>query len=756
MEKFPSFRPVEEPQQVESNPEQREEFEFDEEEFGRIFDPNLPSDGELMFFWGAFEDEDDEGGLLEDSTISPDFSRFRESRYFSEEGAWAIWNYISQTELKLEREEEQEIGQIEKELEEEMPLWMRREAEDNLDALKEKREKRERIRNGVFGSDELSDFNIEITSDDRFYFQRRFVFDILREVGTTESIDKLTDIIQGQTSHIYRNSLSDLFSKINPEYASQKLLEELQRLDSTKKEDWPHDLYRKDIGNILYQLELGKIGISEEGVEYFGKLYDLGEDNNPDYFANRISPNGDVGIFDQEQNLKRFFNLGELSGEAETVHAQTFEITHDMLFSPRKDETEEERVERERLRDEFCQNYFKFYSNDFFEKTGVAFNNFNLKEQGQFLLFLKDADAEKQERAFELVKKYGEDAFRAFLSLEHGEEMGESIFTLGEQLKSATAMRVFRKYADILDEIHDAEEFLRVSGVNEMENQEEIISQISYNLSRSGKDLLKNFSTRAEKENKDEAQLLEQLRKVESETTLMAAVFKTLKEENSDFDIEALEDTSIEIVSGEDLLQNENHIERMRKVYAKNYANYPEEFQKIILDSFRRKLEDPNTRFYVLKHADEVVGFDSFTKNEDHLYFGSFNVDTNFAGSKLGTAMMEKTLDEEAKQARIEADGNPKEAIARGYINKKGFVGVGFANIGGVDSLHLVRDDLQEKITLDRQERTLSFDEPFSFDLSDGFVITCIEADPDTRTYTCTLEKQIAVPQKSQNQEMAA
>lgn len=239
-----------------------------------------------------------------------------------------------------------------------------------------------------------------------------------------KTVDALTDYLtKDHRAFGHSQELTKCFEKTDINYSAQKLLAVLRDAET---DPWA----RKLATNILYRLEFGRLGISPEGVKYLERMYDLGELNNPDYFAQRLTRNGEVGIFNENKELIKYFKLSDLSSSEGKVKAHVLSFAYETLFIPQVGESDTERTQREKALEEFKQNYFSFFDDRFFQDTGVAFNNFSFLEQGKFLQFVEQADEIKKQKTYDFVKKYGEDGFRAFLSLEYGQEYGEVLMSL--------------------------------------------------------------------------------------------------------------------------------------------------------------------------------------------------------------------------------------------------------------------------------------------------------------------------------------
>ena len=219
--------------------------------------------------------------------------------------------------------------------------------------------------------------------DPKYRYNSR-ILDVLSEVGTRKSIDTLTNFIEYEedSAFIYKYDLLRVFEKIDINYAVGNLL---KLLKSSNVE------VQRRAGKFLFNLEVGKIGISDEGVKYLEKIFDLGEFNNPNFLVNRLTADGDIGIFDEGGVLQKFFkvDVNDLISDDNIIIPEVLEFTYETLFFSKDGETEEERIKREKYLQEFKKSYFDFYDDEFIKRTGVRFNNLGFKEQGQFLIYYK-------------------------------------------------------------------------------------------------------------------------------------------------------------------------------------------------------------------------------------------------------------------------------------------------------------------------------------------------------------------------------
>ena len=213
--------------------------------------------------------------------------------------------------------------------------------------------------------------------------------------------------------------------KIGPDLGLGMLL---SKLDSESP------IERAISAEILFRLELGKIGVSEKGAKYLGKIYDLGKYNDPDFFVRRLNNSGLMAVLAQEGSIEGVFPL-DLYAKGDVIQAEVRQLMSQELFLPRADETPQQRQQREQYLQLFLENYESIFNDDFFEDTSVRLNSLDLHEQGWFLLhYLELSKKEDQVSLVKLknfVKEYGEYGLKSFLALEYGGS-GEDIISFSE------------------------------------------------------------------------------------------------------------------------------------------------------------------------------------------------------------------------------------------------------------------------------------------------------------------------------------
>ncbi|MEI6498581.1 MAG: methyltransferase domain-containing protein [bacterium] len=270
---------------------------------------------------------------------------------------------------------------------------------------------------------------------------------LIRSGATLDENDLefLVDIAINSTETNYLSQIAELVSS-SPDVAARILLSILQNPQS-------HEVQRHISLSLLYRIELGRIGISKDGVEYLTRKFDLGEYNDPNYSVYRGSSRGDILVFDEAGAIKGFFKLemSDFIGDQVTIQKKLQEITIDILFTPEADETPEQRVNKLQLIEEFKNNYLNTYKELFSgdnDQIPFHFNNLSLSEQGFALKFLNShpEDDPVRQKFFNFIEKYGEDGLRAFRSIEFDPKAGEKILEIGTHLSPIEVKRLFKEY----------------------------------------------------------------------------------------------------------------------------------------------------------------------------------------------------------------------------------------------------------------------------------------------------------------------
>ena len=406
----------------------------------------------------------------------------------------------------------------------------------------------------------------------------------------------------------------------------------------------------------------------------------MGELNNPDYFAQRLTAKGDVGIFDDRKILQKYFNLGDLTAEEKIIQPQIHDFVYETLFFGKEGESKAERQKREQYLKEFKENYFQFYDDDFFKKTGVRFNNLDFKEQSWFLIYYKNANDQKKDILLDFVKVHGENGLKTFLSLENGEEMGDRILAIGKDIDSISAGLIFNKYAEIVDSVgtirEEVDGLLKSGGKSISSEQIELISQ---NLISRANRLLVDFSKR-----KNEGGIVDQLENYRLDLVLSAAFFKVLKQSGAeikpeDFKGVAFESKATAEISPEELAQ-------MLKIYEDNYSvnhKYSDEHRNKLVNDFKEKIQSrrDDVVVYMCKMDEKIIVFNAFEDSANTNRRGTaFNAIKPVEGSPFAKEFLERSLGKEMASGRtVEVDCDPRSPMSEYYVDR-GFIVKGMAD----------------------------------------------------------------------------
>ena len=474
--------------------------------------------------------------------------------------------------------------------------------------------------------------------------------------------------------------IMDIFNK-NPSLAADHLLKIIRNKEES-------DFTKRVAFNNLLYLEFGKIGISRDGLIYLGKKYDLKEFNNENFFAHRCTKNGEIAIFDEEKKVVGYFQLEDLESPDNTK-ATVINFTIETLFYAKPDETPEEKKEREKILEEFKNKYFDTYLKDFYEKTGVHFNNLSFKEQGWFLWFLNNITDSEKEQLFNFISTYKENGLRTFLSLEHSKDTGLEIIKLGENLEPELAEKVFSIYSKLIDKIEDVEKIINDFFTNTANTDLEE-NRVTYEISRRASLVLQNFIEQSQNRDPKDIELTElktELEKINIDLITFLSVFKSAFQNKEKIDFSEVRGLDFKAISGNELSSEDKA--NLFAVFSKNYTHEPEfierfhEFLHPTTSEGEEKLA--KNKFYILNKFDENKKTNttlSFLRLEDlpngHKYFAACNVNRDFQGAGIGGQVIQQSVGEASKTQQVDATFPPQSVIGTFYIDKVGFVATGF------------------------------------------------------------------------------
>jgi N-acetylglutamate synthase-like GNAT family acetyltransferase len=510
------------------------------------------------------------------------------------------------------------------------------------------------------------DFNDGVNLDE-IIMLNRLIQHIAPYTGDRKVADKIIQFIT-----VFRELVTkyagNALSQIDAQYSAGRLLDVIR---SAK-----YSGLKEDAARVLYRLELGQMPISAQGVEYLGRLYDLGEQNNPGHFARRLTAEGDIGIFDEEKKLTGYFQLGDLSSVEKSVKAEVFKFAYETLFVGMPDETEEERTQRMVYLAEFQENYFSLTNDEIFEQTGVRLNNLSFKEQGWFLIYYNKATEGEKQRLKLFLQKFGEDGLKTFFALEADSASGEAILAIGEKLDANVAEPIFNKFNEIANIVHKIRQQVAEIFGNDADSFEADLSTIATNTLKRGCALLKRFAQLANTADTDETTLtqntaLAELQHMRADVILFAASFKQAVVGHK-MDFEEIKGLDFESKDSSKLSEDERA--EMERIFVANRPGYTSELLAKMREDFNHALNSEGKRFYIVSHDGAMVSFMRFNELENgNTYFGSFNVRPEARGSSIGLSFLKTVIEKEGAKKTLEAVVYVENPILRHYLDDFGF-----------------------------------------------------------------------------------
>lgn len=379
-------------------------------------------------------------------------------------------------------------------------------------------------------------------------------------------------------------------------------------------------------------------------------------------------------------------------------------------------------VSEERAR-ELAQLYESFTSlrmRNFFEDFfGFSLTNIPFRAQLQFIDYVHD----KSRDDIEVIRSFINQAetplakahrFTVFLALENSLPP-ETLYRVSQTLPVPIADKVFEKYAEIVSAENSIEKLLSHKDGQNKSVSKKSTKDISKKLLQQGCELLIEM---AETKNLDEPTLLAKLEGLQVNIELLRTAFKTMKENGEDVSFEDFQDLDWQTALFPEQISEQSKWQ-MKKIYMENYPSpaYTPEFRTTLLSGLDARFQNPDCRFYLLRHKDgRIIGFNAFhntgvdKEGHEHVYFGAFNVSKEFSQSKLGETILDTTLKVEGNNKITDAHCDSRSPISDKYL-RSGFVATEFESISGSPSFSITRDaDLNKVLLTKRTAKTMTID----------------------------------------------
>lgn len=498
----------------------------------------------------------------------------------------------------------------------------------------------------------------------------------LAEYGSRDTVDNVIKLAEQYGSSVTMH-IARACERIDAPYAAKCMLEKVR---APKKDNETEDQLRYRVSmfsRLLYRLELGKVGISDNVVTYLEKQYDLQNSEEGLDFARRITGDGKIGLFDKDGALQGFIELGDLGDGEKQRQAKVLEVSRDLLFSDPNTPDE--------IRQQFLKEYTNFYEHIFGEKGSVRMSDLTLREQVWMYQYSKNTAPEDWGKIGQLKEEFGIDGVKVFIAGEQNADIGKRILAFVENtaVERATKERLFRAYGAIVSELdfvgQRTKDFFKNSTEQELDTR-----AVTNEMAKRAYRILDNAMSSYEGGNDTEA-TDRMVQAVRRDVVSFAAIFKTLFKGKEHIDISLVRGLDLETKQATEL----SNIERkqMEEIAYTNFATGDTK-ARALFEGLQSSLQDDRNTFYLLKKQKEnsekgveedIVAFVRFMPPDDrgHRYAGSFNVNPAYRGSGIGEAMLENALKKEAEKCVLDATVYDQLAVGTNYIEKQGFTIVG-------------------------------------------------------------------------------
>jgi len=158
---------------------------------------------------------------------------------------------------------------------------------------------------------------------------------------------------------------------------------------------------------LMRMLDEGDIALTEEGMEFAGQVYDLGEKNDPAYVARRLTSNGKVAVFDPNRTMVGYFEA--TPPKDEKIAPGLEHVDEDDLFLPKAKLTSEEQLRRQEGVKRYETELYSYMGGELFDKTGMFMADLSLFEQEAVMEMLRE-NPEQRREIFHILhfhKQYG-------------------------------------------------------------------------------------------------------------------------------------------------------------------------------------------------------------------------------------------------------------------------------------------------------------------------------------------------------------
>ncbi len=307
----------------------------------------------------------------------------------------------------------------------------------------------------------------------------------------------------------------------------------------------------------------------------------------------------------------------------------------------------------------------------------------------------------EEETLVEYARNYGIEGLMVLLAAEADKAWPQKCLSLAQKYTDDHHEKEFKK---ILSEhaplVSDEDEFKRL--LEDTTSNPDVLGYLSDLRRDSLSSITRSIESNATSTSKDVGGL-----SVDIHAKLIT--FKALKERDLLDNLEEIKNSELEIKKGGEVSSED--YEEMRFVYSNNQAEVGAHDE--ILAHFDERVQDPNTRFYIFKWQGKIQSFTAFSRKMDKvLEATSFNVRTEARGFKIGEAMLEEAIANEAKENILYAECYANlpitsKYIETGWVAERHFEEKGKV-AGSVDQLfEIYRDDKESASFWGKQQTSI-------------------------------------------------
>lgn len=335
---------------------------------------------------------------------------------------------------------------------------------------------------------------------------------------------------------------------------------------------------------------------------------------------------------------------------------------------------------------------------EMYDRAGILMHKLSFGEQLR-CTYLASLGKREADNLYALASKFGITGLKTVLSIDFDNGNLDIVTSLVNNLEHDGAQMIFKKYAEVVDTTERVSDYL-LAHFNGLKGDERELLNIKENLLTQAKNILVSFASDAERAKKSKKRLTgeeiaSRLEEINTEMLIFLASFKTVVESGQTIKLEDVKDMEFVSCNGNELSMEEQGV--MADIYMRNYAEFPK-LQSYLLNNFRTKLSDPNTVFKVFRHRGKIVGFyREDIKTDGSVYFGSFNIDPDYQGYRIGETILKNRIDLTAKDHVVEADVVETFPIAGNYI-ERGFVAVSHSMYEDAPGIKIFRNDRMNQI----------------------------------------------------------